>query len=185
MTRAAGPPPEPAPSPPPALRAATAERYRELVAAASGRVLELPDADLDAALAAESDRGARYDTVLSFMRTPQAADLSGLVAAIGRILADDGWIHMIEPDGISTAGGLGRSLVLRPRRRASAAPGSSGRDVVSALRAGGFTVTDLHRREAASVPRRWRRYVELRARRETPRRVDPTAAPGSEATDEQ
>ena len=185
MTRVAGLPPEPAPSPPPALRAATAERYRELVATASGRVFELPDADLDAALAAESERGARYDTVLSFIRTPQADDLIGLVAAIGRILADEGWIHMIEPAGISPAGGLDRLLVRRRRRRASAAPRSSGRDVVSALRAGGFTVTDLHRREAASVPRRWRRYVELRARRETPRRVDPTAASGSDATGEQ
>ena len=157
------------PEPPPALRAATAERCGELAAAASGRVFELPDTDAEAALRAESERGARYDTVLSFMATPRVADLARFVAALERILADDGRIHMVEPSAPDVIAGL---AVLQPRRlRRRQSDGCRGdRDIVAALRSGGFTVTDLHRREAASVPRRWRRYVELRARRETPRR---------------
>ena len=156
------------PEPPPALRAATAERYGEIVAAASGRVFELPDTDVDAALRTASERGARYDTVLSFMRTPRVADFARLVAALEQILADDGRIHMVEPSEPGATGSLGG---LRPRRLRRRRPDGcrADRDIVAALRAGGFTVTDLHRRQAAAVPRRWRRYVELRARRETPR----------------
>ena len=143
---------------PAALLDALAGRWQELAASAAGRVLELPPDDVEEAVRSECSRGARYDTILSFMRTPQVADLDNFVAALELILADGGWILMMEPSG----SGNGK------RRRRRPGPDQAGRDVVSILRAGGFTVADLHRRELASGPARWRRYVEIRARRETP-----------------
>ena len=144
---------------------------RSLAASAVGRVLELPSDGVEAAVRSECSRGARYDTILSFMRTPQVSDLDGFVAALGEILADEGRILMVEPSG-SVNGRLRGWLPSRighPRSHRDRAE----RDVLSALRAGGFAVTDLHRRELASVPSQWRRYVEIRARRETPRASQP------------
>lgn len=142
---------------PPALLDALSERWEALAASATGRVLELPSEAVEEAVRTEGSRGARYDTILSFMRTSQVSDLDSFVAALEQVLAPDGWILMLEPSGTVTGGlrgWLGR--------------GQPERDVVSALRAGGFTVADLHRREQPSAPARWRRYLEIRARRETP-----------------
>ena len=182
-------------APPTSLLDALSERWQPLAASAVGRVLELPADGVEAAVRSECSRGARYDTILSFMRTPQVSDLDGFVAALGEILADEGRILMMEPSG-SGNGRLGRlrgwlpsgsrngrlrgwlpsgfgngrlrgwlpSRIGHPRPHRDRAE----RDVLSALRAGGFTVTDLHRRELASVPSQWRRYVEIRARRESP-----------------
>lgn len=142
---------------PPELLDALSERWRALASAATDRVLELPSEAVEEAVRTQGARGVRYDTILSFMRTPQVSDLDGFVAALEQILARDGWILMLEPSGAGARGLRGR-----PGR------GQPQRDVVAALRAGGFTVADLHRRELVSAPARWRRYVELRARRETP-----------------
>ncbi len=156
------------PAPPPSLLDALSERWLPLAASAVGRVLELPSDDVEAAVRSERARGTRYDTILSFMRTPQVSDLDGFVVALGEILADEGRILMVEPSG----SGNGRlrgwlpSRIGHPRSHRDRAE----RDVVAALRAGGFTVTDLHRRELASVRTQWRRYVEIRARRESPKR---------------
>lgn len=142
---------------PPALLDALSERWEALVASAAGRVLELPSEAVEEAVRTEVSRGARYDAILSFMRTPQVSDLDSFVAALEQVLAPDGWILMLEPSGSGTGGlrgWLGRG---RPQR-----------DVVLALRARGFTVADLHRREQPAAPARWRRYLEIRARRETP-----------------
>ena len=131
-------------------------------------MLELPSDDVEAAVRSERARGTRYDTILSFMRTPQVSDLDGFVVALGEILADEGRILMVEPSG-SGNGRVRRWLPSRigaPRTHRDRAE----RDVVAAVRAGGFTVTDLHRRELASVRTQWRRYVEIRARRESPKR---------------
>ena len=158
-------------APPPSLLDALSERWQPLAASAVGRVLELPSDDIEAAVRSERARGTRYDTILSFMRTPQVSDLDGFVAALGEILADEGRILMVEPSG-SGNGRLRGWLPSRsghPRSRCDRAE----RDVVAALRAGGFTVTDLHRRELASVRAQWRRYVEIRARRESPRASQP------------
>lgn len=145
---------------PAAVLDALGGRWRALASAATGRVLELPAGGVEEAVREECSRRARYDTILSFMRTPQAADLDDLVSALELILAEDGWILMMEPSGSG------------PRREWSRlSPSRGGRDVVSALRAGGFTVADLHRRELVPAPARWRRYVEIRARRETPVRT--------------
>ncbi|MCY4422765.1 MAG: hypothetical protein OXC06_06820 [Acidimicrobiaceae bacterium] len=155
------------PACPPAVVDALGERWQRLADSAAGRVFELP-ADAVSAVRSECARGARYDTILSFMRTPQVADLDSFVAALEQILADGGWILMVEPSEL----GAGRLRSLLPSRlghRQSARDGG-GRDVVSALRAGGFTVTDLHRGEPALIPARWRRYMEIRARRETPQK---------------
>ena len=159
------------PAPPTSLLDALSERWQRLAASAVGRVLELPSDGVEAAVRSECSRGTRYDTILSFMRTPQVSDLDGFVAALGEILADEGRILMVEPSG----SGNGRlrgwlpSRIGHPRSHRDRAE----RDVLSALRAGGFAVTDLHRRELASVPSQWRRYVEIRARRETPRASQP------------
>ena len=156
------------PGPPPALLEEVDESCRALTAAASGRVFLVPEAGADQALESERAGGARYDTILSFMRTPGVVDIEGFVAALERILAEDGWIFMVEPAAART-GAIRSRLAARlgrgsPRRRA-------GTDVVAALRSGGLVVTDLHRRELVSAPARWRLYVEIRARRETPVRT--------------
>ena len=158
------------PAPPPTLLDAVDERCRALAATASGRVFRVPGADVEAALRSECNTGARYDTILSFMRTPQVADLEGFVAALEAILADDGWILMVEPAG--TGGSFRGRLPARLRRR-SLDHGSGGRDVVSALRSRGLFVTDLYRREEPTVTSTWRRYVELRARRQSRKASDP------------
>lgn len=151
---------------PPAVLDALGGRWQALAASAAGRVLELPADGVEEAVRSERSRGARYDTILSFMRTQQVADLDSFVAALKLILADEGWILMMEPSGSGDGERRGRLPFGLGRRR----PGRDQpeRDVVSALRAGGFTVADLHRRELVSAPARWRRYVEIRARRETP-----------------
>lgn len=151
---------------PPAMLEALSGRWQALAASAAGRVLELPDDGVEEAVRSERSRRARYDTILSFMRTPQVTDLDNFVAALELILADDGWILMMEPSGSSNRERRGRLPFGLGRRRPG--PDHHERDVVSALRAGGFTVADLHRRELVSAPAQWRRYVELRARRETP-----------------
>ena len=156
------------PAPPSTLLDAVDERCRALAATASGRVFRVPADDVEAALRSECNRGARYDTILSFMRTPQVADLEGFVADLEGILADDGWILMVEPAGTGGGGRLPAGL-----RRQSPAHRRGGRDVVSALRSRGLFVTDIHRREAPSVPPAWRRYAELRARRQSPQASDP------------
>ena len=158
-------------APPAALLDAVDERWRALAATAVGRVFSVPAADAEAALRSESRSGARYDTVLSFMCTPQVTSLEDYVAAIEQILADEGWILMVEPAGLYR-GSLPRWLTARSRRL-SPLPRTWGRDVVSAVRARGLVVTDIHRREATSVPPEWRQYVVLRARRATPRSEEP------------
>lgn len=178
--------------PPPALLEAVDETCRALTAAASGRVFAVPEHGIESALQSEQAGGARYDTILSFMRTPRLADVEGFVAALERILAEGGWIFMVEPSATGAGaararlrgslgavgrvlwpgfGRLGGSLAARPgrgspRRRA-------GTDVVAALRSGGLVVTDLCRLRAPSAPGAWRRYVVLKARRESPRAADP------------
>lgn len=154
---------------PPALLEAVGGACRELAAAASGRVFEVPEAGAESALQQAAAEGARYDTVLSFMRTPQVADIEWFVAALKRILAEDGWICMVEPAAASV-GPIRRRLAALPGWRSSSPAERA--DVAAALRSGGLFVTDLWRREAPSVPAAWRRYVVLLARRETPPRPD-------------
>ncbi len=155
---------------PTTLREAVGEARRELTAAASGRVFEVPEAGVESALESEWESGARYDTILSFLCTPGVVDAQGFVAALERILAEEGWIFMVEP--VATRSGAVRS-------RSAARPGSgsprrsAGTDVVSAVRSRGLFVTDLYRREAPSAPAGWRRYVVLKVRRESPRTADP------------
>lgn len=158
-------------APPAALLAAVDEHCRALAATAVGRVFSVPAEGAESALESESRGGARYDTVLSFMCTPLVASLEDYVAALERILADEGWILMVEPAGLYR-GGLPRWLTARSRR-SSPSLRTRGRDVVSAVRSRGLFVTDIHRREATSVSPGWRQYVVLRARRATPRPEGP------------
>ena len=153
-------------APPAALLDEVDERCRALAATAVGRVFTVPDGDAEAVLRSESRRGARYDTVLSFMCTPQVASLEDYVASIEQVLADEGWILMVEPAGLYR-GALPRWLTARSRRP-SPSPRTPDRDVVSAVRSRGLVITDIHRREAKSVPPEWRPYVVLRARRQSP-----------------
>ena len=158
-------------TPPATLLDAVDEHCRALAATAAGRVFTVPAEGVDAALQAEVGRGARYDTVLSFMCTPHLASLEDYVAAVEQILADEGWIGMVEPAGIDR-GWLPGWLTTRLRRRLSPRR-ATGRDAVSAVRAHGLVITDIHRREAKSVPPEWRQYSVLRARRATPRPEGP------------
>ncbi len=151
--------------PPAALLDAVDARCRELSRAAVGRVFELPGEAVEAAVRRESQDRARYDTILSFVRLHSVADLPGLVAVLETILAEDGWIHMVEPCLGSAGGGPPSSLPARRFARRAHKPGEEDRDVVSALRSGGFMITDLYRCEATSAPAAWRHYVQLRARR--------------------
>lgn len=152
-------------APPPALLEALRERCRVMASSASGRVLQLPESGVEAVLLSECEGGPRYDTILSFVSTPRVADLDGFVAALGRILADGGWILMVEPS--RSGNGLSHSWLPSRLRHHSRKRYRPAADVLSALRAGGFTVTDLHRGKLQSVPVQWRRYVEIRARRES------------------
>ena len=119
----------------------------DLAVATSGRVMTVPSYGIESALAAAEARGERFDTIVSCMRTPAVAEVSGYVAALERILSPEGWIHMVEP--------------------AAGRPGDPSTDVVTALRSQGLVVTDLYRRREPSVPAAWRNYVVLRARRAT------------------
>lgn len=175
------------PAPPLDLPEEVAEACRVLAEAASGRVFAVPEDGVESALHSEWARGARYDTVLSFMRTPRVTDVEGFVAAMERILAEGGWIFMVEPSAAragtmrarlgsrlesarrtvpSGLNRLGSRLEAWPGRRSPLR--SAGADVVAALRSGGLVVTDLHRRRAPSAPTARRHYVVLRARRESP-----------------
>jgi len=154
-------------APPAALLDEVDERCRALAATAAGRVFTVPAGDAEAALRSETGRGARYDTVLSFMCTAQVASLEDYVAAIEQVLADEGWILMVEPAGFYRRA-LPGWLTARVRRP-SPLPRTRDREVVSAVRSRGLFITDIHRREAKSVPPEWRQYVVLRARRATPR----------------
>lgn len=154
---------------PKALLEAVDEARRELTATANGRVLMVPEAGAESALQSEQASGARYDTILSFLCTPGVVDLEGFVASLEQVLAEEGWVFMVEP-AAARSGALRSRWAARPgsgsRRR------SAGTDVVAALWSGGLVVTDLYRREAPSAPAGWRRYVVLKARRESPRRAD-------------
>ena len=154
-------------APPAALLDAVDGRCRALAATAVGRVFTVPAEGAEAALETEAGGGARYDTVLSFMCTPQVASVEDYVAAIEQVLAGQGWIGMVEPAGID-GGTLSGWLAARLRHRPPP-PRAGDRDVVSAVRAHGLVVTDVQRREARSVEPAWRHYVVLRARRATPR----------------
>ena len=158
-------------APPAALLDAVDEHCRALAATAAGRVFTVPVEDAEAALRSEVGRGVRYDTVLSCMCTPRLTSLEDYVAAVEQVLADGGWILMVEPDGIDR-GTLPRWLI-SPSRWRSPLLRTRGRDVVSAVRARGLVITDIQRREAKSVPPGWRPYVVLRARRATPRPAGP------------
>ncbi len=154
-------------APPGVLLEAVDERCRALAATAVGRVFSVPSEGADAALEAEGRTGARYDTILSFMCTPQVPSLEDYVAAIEQVLAPGGWICMVEPAGLVR--GPERRWLTGRLRHQSPQRRDKGHDVVSAVRSRGFMVTDIHRREAPSVPAAWRQYVVLRARRESPR----------------
>lgn len=155
------------PAPPPALLDEVDERCRALAATAVGRVYAVPAEAAETALGTEACRGARYDTILSCMCTPYVASLGDYIAAIERILAEEGWILMVEPAWLGR--GRLREWLTARHRLPSSRRRAKGRDLVSAVRSGGLVVTDVHRREAPSVEPAWRQYVVLRARRESPR----------------
>ena len=72
------------PGPPPALLEEVDESCRAFTAAASGRVFVVPEAGAESALESERASGARYDSILSFMRTPGVVDIKRFVAALER-----------------------------------------------------------------------------------------------------
>ena len=159
------------PTLPAALLDEVDEHCRALAATAVGRLFTVPTESAESALESQARSGARYDTILSFMRTPLVTSLEDYIAAIEQVLADEGWLGMVEPAGLYR-GALPGWLTVRSRRP-SPPPRPRGRDVVSAVRSRGLVITDIHRREARSAPAGWRQYVVLRARSATPRPEGP------------
>lgn len=195
MNTGAGAAAQASPAPPAVLLNEVDERCRALAATAVGRTYTVPAGAAEADLGTEARRGARYDTVLSFMCTPGVASLTDYIAAIERVLADEGWILMVEPAWLDR-GTLREWLAARRRRgcpprrakgkdlvsavrshypRLDPVPGrgAKGQDLVSAVRSRGLVLTDVHRCEAPSVPPAWRQYVVLRARRPSPGAAGP------------
>ena len=167
MTTGARAAPRDLTAPPAALLDAVDERCRALAATAVGRVLTVPAEGAESALESEGRSGARYDTVLSLMCTPRVASVEGYVAAIERVLADEGWILMVEPARFGPRP-RPRRLTDRLRHRLLRPSRGRGQDVVSAVRSRGLVITEIQRREAPSIPSAWRPYVVLRARRPSP-----------------
>ncbi|MCE2511207.1 MAG: hypothetical protein J4F50_01355 [Acidimicrobiia bacterium] len=158
-------------APPPALLDEVDGRCRALAATAVGRVYSVPARGAAEALRSEARTGACYNTILSFMCTPHVASLEDYIAAIEQVLADEGWIGMVEPAWLER-GALREWLTAR-RRHPLPRRSANGRDLATAVRSCGLVVTDIHRREARSVPPAWRQYVVLKARRESPRSPEP------------
>ena len=153
------------PAPPPALLDAVDEHCRTLAAASVGRVYTVPAEAAQTALEAEGRAGTRYDTILSLLCTPHVNSLEDYITAIEQVLADEGWIGMVEPAWLEP--GPLRKLLTARRRHPSPRRKANGQDLVSAVRSHGLVLTDIHRREAPSVPSPWRQYVVLWARRES------------------
>lgn len=184
---------------PAGLEDALRERCANLAALASGSVFEVPlpsrSSSITAALRSRAADGERYDTVVSVTRTPFVDDMDAYLSSLGRLLAPDGWLLMIEPSGEASRSAFSSRLtdlrrlglasagtVLRrlrggqddePALRSGRADEPAARldhDPVASLWANGYAVTDIHRFEVPSAPAAWRPFVDLRARRATPSR---------------
>jgi len=155
---------------PAAVLDAATKHYRDLQAEATGTVFELPAADAVPALCSKIESGHRYDVILSYMRTPAVDDLAALTSALSGALNIGGWVGMVEPreSGARRVQWLRRPLPGGRQRhyrfRPTMAESGDGHDLVAQLWAGGFTVTEIHRLEVPSAPRRSRNYLWLRAR---------------------
>ncbi|RMH66799.1 MAG: methyltransferase domain-containing protein [Actinomyces sp.] len=110
-----------------------------------------------------ADEAGAFDTVVSLIRTPLVADLEGWLALVDRVLAPEGRFLFCEPT--RRPGRTGRLLAaFAPLVRATAGLHLD-RDVPAAVRAAGFTITDLDRFEVPTVSAPLRPFVEGRARR--------------------
>jgi len=144
-----------------------ASRRRALLDKAHGRVLDLDDPGDRLRLAAvvftpdQPVEGPRYDTIVSTAALVAWPDLGEVCAALGRLLADEGDLFLVEPvnhPGVGglVAGSLGAALPACQGRHLS-------RDVVASLRSVGFTLADLERFGLATPVYPLRRWIEARA----------------------
>lgn len=134
-----------------------------------GRVVELvadrngnPRGGYSALTAATDKAGSLVDTVISLGVIESAADPESVLGAILDALAVDGQLVFVEPS-------LRPGLAGRVQRRAG-----MHHDVVSLVRAAGFTITSLSRSEIDTLAPRYRWFVEGIAQRSSDLRpLDP------------
>lgn len=142
-------------------------RRAALLARAHGRTLDLCT---EAARALVSDsiggsprsRSDRYDTVVSVCALAAFADLPAAVAGIAALLDHDGCLLAVEP--VATPGPAGVIAASLWDGWAVRRGLNLSRDVPAALRAAGFTLTDVDRFEAPTLVAPLRRFAQIRAR---------------------
>lgn len=105
----------------------------------------------------------RYAAVVSVAGLVRQPDLGAAVAAVDRLLDDDGELHAVEPVGRPGLVGLvvGSAGALLPQVRGA----HLSRDLPDVLRARGLTVADCLRPTMPTAVWPLRRFVQLRALR--------------------
>jgi hypothetical protein len=159
---------------PPVVAAAVRARRGEVLATATGRVLDLDDPAFtglfDGTASPEADGDEVFDTIVSTARLVSAPDLGWTLRALVARLAPHGSLIAVEPVG--RAGPLG----LVAASLGTCLPGVDGlhlsRDVPATVRSTGLTVIDLDRFTVATLVWPLRRFVQLRAVRLAPAEVD-------------
>ena len=122
---------------------------------------------LDAAVDELAQLGAGpFDTIVSLIRTPLVADLDRFVNTLLDVLADGGYLHLLEP--VCRTGRTGRLLTFGGRIGQAAGGLYLDRDLPADLRRLGLTVTDIVRFEVPSLSAPFRPFIEARARLVSP-----------------
>lgn len=163
---------------PPVVATEVRRRRSEILASASGRILDLDDPAaegfLEAPIGEITGLGEMtYDRIVSTCRLMTAPDLFLSLSALVARLAPDGELVLVEPVGRPGVGGLLTASLgtwLPGQRDLHLA-----RDLPAAVRATGLTVVDADRFTVPTAVWPLRHLVELRAIR---LRGDGTAEPG-------
>jgi hypothetical protein len=164
---------------PPVVVTEVRRRRGALLAAATGRVLDLDTPGalslVDAAAVEPVPDGERYDTIVCTCRLIVVPDLLRAAVGLSRLLTPGGDLHLIEP--VNRAGTVG----LVTSSAGALLPAVDGlhlaRDVPAAVRATGLTVIDLERFTIPTLVWPLRRFVQARARLVTAETVAAESVP--------